>query len=134
MQKDLVKKKSHLLEYCILLSLLLLSLILRLSLYNIQTFDYATFFEPDYDFIRIHGGFAAFKYNFSDYNPPYLYLLALITYTPLPKLAAIKLISTIFDVLLALFTYLDSATEIQAFFCPNHRSSSRTVRSHGFHQ
>src|SRR5437660_2950846 len=106
MQKGLVKKKSHVLERGVLLSLLLFSFVLRISLYNIQTIDYVTFFGPDYDFIRLHGGFAALKYPFSDYNPPYLYLLTLMTYTPLPKLAAIKTLSIVFDAVIALFTYL----------------------------
>ncbi|HLG77671.1 MAG TPA: glycosyltransferase 87 family protein, partial [Ktedonobacteraceae bacterium] len=51
-------------------------------------------------------GFAAFKYNFYNYNPPYLYLLALATFLPIPKLVAVKSISVFFDVVLSIFTYL----------------------------
>jgi len=43
MQKDLVNKKSHLLECGILLSLFVLSFILRLSLYNVKHSDYFDF-------------------------------------------------------------------------------------------
>jgi len=106
MQKDLVNKKSQLLQRLILVFLFGLSIVLRLSLYNVKSTDYFYFFGPDYDFIRLHGGFAALKYPFSDYNPLYLYLLTLMTYTPLPKLAAIKTLSIVFDAVLALFTYL----------------------------
>jgi Gpi18-like mannosyltransferase len=91
---------------CAIGILFLLSLALRLSLYHVITNDYTFFLSNWYDFIQTHGGFAALKYNFSNYNPPYLYLLALAVYTPIPKLAAIKTISVIFDVVLALFTYL----------------------------
>jgi Gpi18-like mannosyltransferase len=79
---------------------------LRATLYPIVTGDYTTFLSPWYDFIHSHGGFAALKYDFANYNPPYLYLLAIATYLPIPKLVAIKSISVGFDLLLALFAYL----------------------------
>jgi hypothetical protein len=50
--------------------LLLLAIAVRLSLYHIVTSDYTVFLSQWYDFISTHGGFAAFKYNFSNYNPP----------------------------------------------------------------
>ena len=82
------------------------AIILRVSLYNVQTSDYTFFLSSWYDFIKSHGGFAAFKSNFSNYNVPYLYLIALTTYLPISKLVAIKTISILFDAVLALFTYL----------------------------
>lgn len=85
--------------------LLLLAIAVRLSLYHIVTSDYTVFLSQWYDFISTHGGFAAFKYNFSNYNPPYLYLLALTTYLPLPKLVAIKTLSVLFDGALGLFAF-----------------------------
>ncbi len=86
--------------------LLLLAIALRVSLYNTVTSDYTVFLSQWYDFIQTHGGFAALKYNFSNYNPPYLYLLTLTTYLPIPKLVAIKTLSVIFDGVLGLFAYL----------------------------
>ena len=86
--------------------LFVLALVLRGALYHIITPDYTMFVSQWYDFIRTHGGFAAMQYNFSNYNPPYLYLIALATYLPIPKLIALKSISVVFDVVLALFTYL----------------------------
>jgi Gpi18-like mannosyltransferase len=91
---------------CVIGILFLLALALRISLYHVVTSDYTVFLSPWYDFIQTHGGFAALKYNFSNYNPPYLYLLVLAVYTPIPKLVAIKTISVIFDGVLVLFTYL----------------------------
>lgn len=84
----------------------LLAIALRISLYHVITSDYTTFLSQWYKYIQTHGGFAALKDNFSNYNVPYLYLLAIATYLPIPELIAIKSISVIFDVVLGIFTYL----------------------------
>jgi Gpi18-like mannosyltransferase len=76
------------------------------SLYPVETSDYTVFVSQWYSFIQTHGGFAALKYNFSNYNVPYLYLLTLLTYLLVPKLIAIKTLSVLFDGVLALFVYL----------------------------
>ena len=97
---------SRLLERGILCLIFLLAITVRLSLYKIQSNDYNTYLLPWYNYIKAHGGFAALKDNFSDYNPPYLYLLAFATYLPVDPLIAVKSISVVFDLVLALFTYL----------------------------
>ena len=97
---------SRLLERGILCLIILLSIAVRISLYKIQTYDYNTYLLPWCNYIKAHGGFAALKDNFSDYNPPYLYLLAFATYLPVNPLIAVKSISVVFDLVLALFTYL----------------------------
>ena len=51
-------------------------------------------------------GFAGLSGDFSNYNPPYLYLILLATHLPLPKIVAIKLISMVFDLALAGFAAL----------------------------
>jgi len=81
-----------------------IALAVRAVFFKYQTGDYATFYGW-YEFIKQHGGFGALQYNFSNYNEPYLYLLALVTYLPVPALAGIKLISVSFDLLLAFFTF-----------------------------
>src|SRR6478609_7128385 len=68
--------------------------------------DYRAFVSPWYDYLKTNGGFAAVGADISNYNPPYLYLLAAATYLPLSKIVTIKLISMIFDVLLAAFAAL----------------------------
>jgi Gpi18-like mannosyltransferase len=83
-----------------------LALALRLSLFDFESMDYQWSFGPWYDFIVSIGGPSALRYEFSNYAPPYLYLLTLATYLPLPKLYAIKLISISFDFLLAFFVLL----------------------------
>lgn len=86
----------------LLLSILfILSILLRLALIDFKSGDYESFLKPWYNFIHTNGGFLALKQKFADYNMPYLYLLTLATYLPLKKIVAIKLISIIFDYILA---------------------------------
>ena len=67
--------------------------------------DYRTFLSPWYDQLSA-GGFKALGGDFSNYNPPYLYLILFATHLPLPKIVAIKVISMVFDVVLASFAAL----------------------------
>ena len=77
----------------------------RADFLGYQSNDYNFGFKPWYQFIAQHGGFSALKYDFADYNMPYLYLLAALTYIPVPALLGIKLISVVFDFLLGFFAY-----------------------------
>ncbi|MFD2416863.1 hypothetical protein [Amycolatopsis pigmentata] len=77
----------------------------RLVFFGYRSGDYAGFVSRWYDYISSHGGFAALKDNFANYNEPYLYLLAALTYTPIPPMAGIKLMSVVFDFLLGFFAY-----------------------------
>jgi Gpi18-like mannosyltransferase len=80
---------------------LIISVILRLRLFQVQSIDYDWFLSHWYDYISEHGGFRALRDDFSNYTPPYLYLMTIATYLPIPKLYAIKWISVIFDFTLA---------------------------------
>lgn len=82
------------------------ALYLRVSVYNTITSDYTAFVSQWYAYLKNHGGFAALKYNFSNYNVPYLYLLLILTYLPVPQLIAIKSLSVFFDLVMALFVFL----------------------------
>jgi Gpi18-like mannosyltransferase len=86
--------------------LFVLALVLRVSLYHIETSDYTFFVSQWYDYIQTHNGFAALRYEFANYNVPYLYLIAILTALPIPKLIALKSLSVAFDLALGLFTYL----------------------------
>ena len=81
-------------------------LAVRASVYHVQTDDYKYFVSRWYEFLARNGGFHALKYDLSNYNPPYLYLLTIATYIPLSELAAIKTVSVVFDVVLAAFAFL----------------------------
>ncbi|MFC3384181.1 glycosyltransferase 87 family protein [Couchioplanes azureus] len=58
-----------------------------------------------YDRIEAGGGFAALDQEIGNYNAPFLYLLAILTYLPGSTLIKIKLTWCLFDVLLVYFTY-----------------------------
>lgn len=77
------------------------ALYLRLSCLDYQTLDYQTFLTKWVAFFRNNGGFSALKQPVGDYNVPYLYFLAAISYLPVPDLYLIKLFSILFDILLA---------------------------------
>ncbi len=85
---------------------LCLGLSLRLSLIGFVSGDYVSHLGLWYDHIQNNGGFAALKDNFSNYTPPYLYLMWLATKLPVQKLYAIKLIAIPFDFLLAFIVLL----------------------------
>ena len=86
-------------------ALVVVALAVRAVFFKYETGDYTSYFHVWYEFILDHGRFGALKYSFANYNEPYLYLLALLTYTPLGPLIGIKLISVSFDLVLGYFTY-----------------------------
>src|ERR1044071_3788112 len=98
-------KKSPLEDFLFATLCVVLALVLRLALFSYETFDYYNFLGPWYDHLR-KSGFQGFKTGFSDYTPPYLYLLWLLTYLPVPKLYAIKSIGLLSDFVLALLGLL----------------------------
>lgn len=78
-----------------------LAMLLRAFCLDHVTYDYRDFLSKWAAFFRENGGFAAIKMKIGDYNAPYLYFMAAISYLPFPDLYAIKLFSVLFDVLLA---------------------------------
>lgn len=83
--------------------LIVLSLLVRKSLIEYQSGDLAFFFQW-YGFVKIHG-IHSFKYGYSNYNPPYTYFLYLSTFLPLSKIAALKSIMFLFDIVMAVGVY-----------------------------
>lgn len=78
-----------------------LALFLRLLLLDHATLDYQDFLSQWVSHFRQYGGFSALKDPVGNYNAPYLYLLAFLSYLPFPDLYGIKLFSILFDILLA---------------------------------
>ncbi len=78
-----------------------LALLLRALLLPHATLDYQDFLSQWVEHFRENGGLLALKDPVGNYNVPYLYLLALISYVPIPDLYLIKLFSILFDLLLA---------------------------------
>ncbi len=65
------------------------------------TLDYENFLTRWVDFYRLNGGFSALDRSVGNYNLPYLYFMALFSYTSYPDLYLIKFLSILFDILLA---------------------------------
>lgn len=63
--------------------------------------DYNNFLSHWYRFFQENGGFQAVAKAVGDYNVPYLYFMAFISYLSAPDLYLIKLFSLVFDVSLA---------------------------------
>ncbi len=88
-------------------AVVVLALGLRRLMFPAESDDYRYFLHPWYEFISGHGGFQALKdTGFSDYNVPYLYVLAALSHLPVHDLAGIKVVSTMFDLLAAYVTFL----------------------------
>ncbi|WP_405593607.1 hypothetical protein [Streptomyces sp. NBC_01092] len=81
------------------------ALIARFAFLDHKSEDYADFYRRWYLFIENNGGYGALRHQFSNYNVPYLYLLATTVWLKIPPLVAVKLIPIAFDVLLGWYAY-----------------------------
>lgn len=87
-----------------LLSMLLpigAAVLIRCLLLDQVSSDYKEFLAPWLEYFRLHGGVFALKDSVGNYNVPYLYFLALLSYLPAPGLYLTKLLSVFFDFILA---------------------------------
>ena len=84
---------------------LLVAIAVRIPWLAYESIDYWSFSHHWYGFIAANGHFSALRYDFANYNPPYLYLLATISYLrpDLPALLGVKAVSMVFDFALAFF-------------------------------
>lgn len=100
------------------LAALAVAVILRLLSLDHQTQDYTAFLSRWVQFFRDNGGFLAIRQPLGDYNVPYLYFLAAISYLPVSDLYLIKLLSIFFDLLLAL-----TALRLVRLTCPGQKGA-----------
>lgn len=77
------------------------AVIIRALCFEAQSDDYLTFLAPWTQYFRENGGFAALSSLPGNYNPPYMYFLAVFSYLNVSELYLIKALSVFFDVLLA---------------------------------
>jgi len=103
-------------------AVILLAMVLRALCMDYETLDYQNFLTRWVRTIREQGGFQALKWNIGNYNVPYLYFLALFSYSRVRDLYLIKLLSVFFDVILAwgvmrlVYCFTDSAKKVLAAF------------------
>ena len=83
------------------LLLLLGAMALRAFFMDYETLDYQNFLTRWVQFYRDNGGFKALDRSVGNYNIPYLYFMALFSYSGIRDLYLIKSLSIFFDLLLA---------------------------------
>ena len=81
--------------------LILAAMILRGACMEHETLDYLDFLAVWVKRLGEQGGFQGLRWNIGNYNVPYLYFLALFSYSSIRDLYLIKLLSIFFDVILA---------------------------------
>ena len=86
---------------CTLLLPIGLGMLIRACMLDYAGTDFNGFLSNWYQVFQENGGFRAISMSVGDYNVPYLYFMAAITYIPAPSLYLIKLFSILFDVILA---------------------------------
>ena len=100
MREGLVKKPWHAVVFAVLLAL---AFSLRAACFDMETGDYRDFLTRWLSFYQSSGGFRAFGEipPWCNYHVPYLYFLALFSYLPYSGLHLIKILSVLFDLVLA---------------------------------
>ena len=89
----------------ILLIISFIALILRILWFFAESGDYIYFLKPWIESIRELGGFKALAYNIGDYNVPYVFILTIISYFKCEPLIPIKIVTVLFDFVLAIYGY-----------------------------
>lgn len=95
------RQRIHGRDVVFILGISLIGGILRFILRNDISGDYRAFLQPWYETIQQLGG-KALGVQVGDYNLPYQTFILMMTYLPLKPLYAYKLVSCIFDYLLAM--------------------------------
>lgn len=97
------KKYKNIILIIIHICILLFIFLLKLSPVYFESADFNAFLKPWFKFIIENNGFGALRYDFYNYNPPYIYLLVAMYYTGIKSaFLAVKFLGIIFDIILAL--------------------------------
>jgi Gpi18-like mannosyltransferase len=98
--------RQHPVEALTVADLVLLAVLLRVAFYHTSTPDYTVFFKPWSDHLAQTGLAGLKDASFANYNTPYLLILWLGTHLSLSTLTFIKLVSGLFDGVMAVTVYL----------------------------
>lgn len=99
MKKKLWNKKI------LLISLILISILIKYFFFSFESGDYKRFLFKWYNELEA-SGLISIVNGLGNYNPPYLILLYLLTFLPGSAIVKIKLLSVVFDILMGLIGYL----------------------------
>ena len=83
-----------------------LGVLLRLTGFHLESGDLTAFVLPWYKELKEAGGLNGLSTYNGDYNAPYVFLLAILTYLPIKPIWSIKLLSCMFDFIGAIFSAL----------------------------
>ena len=97
-------KKYELLLFA--LGFLAIAILLRITNFDQVSGDFNTFLKGWYEEIKAAGGLKGFASTVGDYTPMYKYIITLLTYIPMKSLHSYKMVSCIFDVVLAVYVGL----------------------------
>ena len=97
------KREFNLLDTLVFLAMILVGILLRVFLFEYESLDYTTYLEP-WTSLMSRLGFSILKDGWYNYTGLYMYALFFISKLPFPYLVSIKLLSVIFDLLLAIAT------------------------------
>ena len=86
-------------------TIFLISVLFRIFFINIKSGDYLFFLSNWWNKIIDYGGFNSLKYTIGDYPDSYMFLLCIGASITKNSLIFIKVLSTIFDILIFLFGY-----------------------------
>lgn len=106
MEFTLQGHKVRMIDVLVFLMITVFGLFIRLALFDFASGDYTGFLAKWFDSLKEAGGLAGIGLSLGDYTPPYIYIVALLTYLPLKSLFSIKLVSCLFDFALAVLVML----------------------------
>jgi Predicted integral membrane protein len=95
---DFIRKHINVI---IIVVISLLGFYLRYSMLPYKSIDYKVWLQPWFYQLSQNGHLAALGQNIGNYTPPYLTILALLTYIPVNPIYSIKFVSILFDFILA---------------------------------
>lgn len=95
------KRKIQILDLLMVLGVFVVGVMVRISLKGYESGDWEVFLEPWTNLLK-EGGFKALAVGYYNYTPIYMYILWFLTELPIDTLVGIKIVSSLFDLLLAI--------------------------------
>lgn len=95
-----------------------LATVLRAFLFDFKSGDYNSFLVHWFATIKEEGFFKSMSHKIGDYTPSYFYVLSFLTLFPVDSLYSIKVVSCVFDVLMAFSVMLIVQMNSKSKFAP----------------
>lgn len=91
---NFIDKKKNIIFFMVIS---IMAWLVRMLLINFISGDFQAFIANWFYDLKDNGGLYALKFDIGDYNPPYVTILALLTYLPFSPVISVKMVSIIFD-------------------------------------